>query len=64
MVAGACLVPAQVRTVGCLLRTGTCAAQAQSGGMTDVNLNTTSGAGSVAVLLIAAPNVLATEVYA
>jgi hypothetical protein len=38
--------------------------QAQSGGMADVNLNMTSGAGRVAVLLIAAPSVLATEVSA
>ena len=64
MVTGACLVPARVRTVGCLLLTGTCAVQAQSGGMADVNLNKTSGAGSFAVLLIAAPSVLASEVYA
>jgi hypothetical protein len=58
VVTGARLVPARVRTVGCLLLTGTCAVQAQSGGMADVNLNKTSGAGSSLTLL------LATEVHA
>ena len=58
VVTGACLVSARVRTVGCLLLTGTCAVQAQSGGMADVILNKTSGAASSVTLL------LATEVHA